>query len=93
MPDRIGRVLRHLDAGPATLVTSSYTGATAIRAAAEAPYAFARLSQRLAEPGRMAALRAMAAADVSACEARTPEVGGLSTGRGRMSVRVSSIAG
>jgi pimeloyl-ACP methyl ester carboxylesterase len=34
----------------------------------------ALLSRQLAEPGRMAALRAMFAADVSVCEARFPEV-------------------
>jgi pimeloyl-ACP methyl ester carboxylesterase len=121
-------LLRHLDAGPATLVTSSYTGATAIWAAAEEPAAFtglvligpfarempppgavmrlamaavgrfrplwiaywsslfktrkpadfaaarATLSGQLAQPGRMAALRAMFAADVSVCERRSPEV-------------------
>ncbi|MFI7542699.1 alpha/beta fold hydrolase [Actinoplanes sp. NPDC049599] len=121
-------LLRHLDAGPALLVTSSYTGATAVWAAAEEPAAFAgmvliapfarvmpkpnvllrlavaavsrfrplwlaywsslfktrrpddfaaaraRLSRQLAEPGRMAALRAMMSADVAACEARFPEV-------------------
>jgi pimeloyl-ACP methyl ester carboxylesterase len=121
-------LLRHLGAGPATLVTSSYTGATAIWAAAEEPAAFsrlvligpfarvmprpnpvlrlataavgrfrplwtaywsslfrtrrpadfaearARLSRQLAEPGRMAALRAMIAADVAVCEARTGSV-------------------
>jgi pimeloyl-ACP methyl ester carboxylesterase len=33
-------LLRHLDAGPAVLITSSYTGATAIWAAAEVPSAF-----------------------------------------------------
>lgn len=131
-PEAIGadllHLLRHLDAGPATLVTSSYTGATAIWAAAEEPSAFrrlvligpfarvmprpnallrlamtavgrfrplwtaywsslfktrrpadfaearARLSAQLAEPGRMAALRAMFAADVSVAEARTASV-------------------
>ncbi len=131
-PEAIGAdlllLLRHLDAGPATLVTSSYTGATAIWAAAEDPSAFhrlvligpfarvmprpnallrlamaavgrfrplwiaywsslfktrrpddfaearARLSAQLAEPGRMAALRAMFAADVSVSEARTASV-------------------
>jgi pimeloyl-ACP methyl ester carboxylesterase len=131
-PEAIGAdllvLLRHLDAGPATLVTSSYTGATAIWAAAEEPGAFsrlvligpfarvmpkpnalmrlaaaavsrsrplwtaywsslfrtrkpadfaaarARLSAQLAEPGRMAALRAMLAADVSVSEARTASV-------------------
>jgi pimeloyl-ACP methyl ester carboxylesterase len=121
-------LLRHLNAGPATLVTNSYTGATAVWAAAEAPDAvtalvlldpfarrmpspnpamkvamaavgrfrplwmmywsslfktrrpddFARaraaLSEQLGRPGRMAALRAMFAADVSVCEARMPEV-------------------
>jgi pimeloyl-ACP methyl ester carboxylesterase len=36
-------LLRHLDAGPATLVTSSYTGATAVWAAAEEPAAFSGL--------------------------------------------------
>lgn len=131
-PEAIGadllELLRHLDAGPALLVTNSYTGATAVWAAARAPAAFsglvliapfarvmpkpnpvlrlatavigrfrplwvaywatlfktrrpddlaaarALLSRQLAEPGRMAALRAMFAADVSACEARLPEV-------------------
>jgi pimeloyl-ACP methyl ester carboxylesterase len=131
-PEAIGadllELLRHLDAGPALLVTSSYTGATAIWAAAGAPEAFSGLvligpftrvmpalnpmlklvvaavgrfrplwvaywsslfktrkpadfaaarkllSRQLAEPGRMAALRAMMGADVSACEARFPEV-------------------
>lgn len=121
-------LLRHLDAGPAVLVTNSYTGATAVWAAAEAPSAFsaivlvdpfarvmpapnafiklamvavgrvrpfwmmywsglfktrrpadfaasrALLARQLAEPGRMAALRAMFAADVSVCEARFPDV-------------------
>jgi pimeloyl-ACP methyl ester carboxylesterase len=110
------------------LITNSYTGATAIWAAAEAPSAFAAivlcdpfarvmpapgavmrlataavgrvrpfwmmywsslfktrkppdhaaaratLSRQMAEPGRMAALRAMFAADVSVCEARTSSV-------------------
>jgi pimeloyl-ACP methyl ester carboxylesterase len=131
-PEAIGAdllaLLRHLNAGPATLVTNSYTGATAIWAAAEEPAAFsrlvliapfarvmpkpnaglrlavaavsrfrplwmaywsslfktrrpadfaearARLSGQLAEPGRMAALRAMLAADVSVAEARFPSV-------------------
>ncbi|GAB3824252.1 alpha/beta fold hydrolase [Dactylosporangium cerinum] len=131
-PEAIGRdtvaLLRHLDAGPAVLFTNSYTGATAVWAAAEAPELFrtivlsdpfarvmpkpnpvmraaawavgrfrplwmlywaslfktrkpanfreerAALSANLAEPGRMAALRAMFAADVAVCEARTPEV-------------------
>ena len=130
-PEAIGAdlliLLEHLDAGPAVLVTSSYTGATAIWAAAERPAAIARLvligpfarvmprpnaalrlsvaavgrfrrlwtaywsslfktrpadfaearaqlSAQLAEPGRMAALRAMIAADKSVCEARTPSV-------------------
>jgi pimeloyl-ACP methyl ester carboxylesterase len=131
-PEAIGAdllaLLRHLDAGPAVLITNSYTGATAVWAAAEAPAAFsaliltdpfarvmpapnvfmklamaavgrfrpfwmmywsslfktrrpadfaaarAELSRQLAEPGRMAALRAMFAADVSVCEARFPEV-------------------
>jgi pimeloyl-ACP methyl ester carboxylesterase len=121
-------LLRHLDAGPALLVTNSYTGATAVWAAAQDPAAFsglvllapfarvmpkpnpalrlvvaavsrfhplwtaywsslfktrrpddfaaarARLSRQLAEPGRMAALRAMMGADVSVCEARFPQV-------------------
>jgi len=121
-------LLHHLDAGPATLVTSSYTGASAIWAAAEEPAAFsglvligpfarqmpapgapmrlamaavgrfrplwlaywsslfktrrpadfgqarATLSGQLAEPGRMAALRAMFAADVTGCEQRSGEV-------------------
>ncbi|GAA3338154.1 alpha/beta hydrolase [Amorphoplanes nipponensis] len=131
-PEAIGadllELLRHLDAGPALLVTNSYTGATAVWAAAEAPDAFsglvliapfarempplnammrlafaavgrfrplwlaywsslfktrrpddlaaarARLSRQLAEPGRMAALRAMGTAGKAACEARFPEV-------------------
>jgi pimeloyl-ACP methyl ester carboxylesterase len=131
-PEAIGAdllaLLAHLDAGPATLLTSSYTGATAVWAAAETPAAFfaivlcdpfarvmpapnpllklamaavgrfrplwtrywtslyqtrkpadfaearAALSRNLAEPGRMAALRAMFAADVSICEARFAEV-------------------
>lgn len=130
-PEAIGAdlltLLEHLDAGPAVLVTSSYTGASAIWAAAERPAAIARLvligpfarvmprpnaalrlavaavgrfrplwtaywsslfktrpadlaeararlSAQLAEPGRMAALRAMIAADKSVCEARTPSV-------------------
>ena len=131
-PEAIGAdllaLLAHLDAGPAVLVTSSYTGATAIWAAAERPAAIARLvligpfarvmprpgpvlrlavaavgrfrplwmaywsslfktrrpadfaeararlSAQLAEPGRMAALRAMMAADKSVCEARTASV-------------------
>lgn len=131
-PEAIGRdtvaLLRHLDAGPAVLFTNSYTGATAVWAAAEAPELFralvlsdpfARVMPRpnavmraatwavgrfrplwmlywaslfktrkpegfaeqkralaanLAEPGRMAALRAMFAADVAPCEARMPEV-------------------
>jgi pimeloyl-ACP methyl ester carboxylesterase len=131
-PEAIGAdlldLLRHLDAGPAVLITNSYTGATAIWAATEAPSAFAAivlcdpfarvmpapgavmrlataavgrvrpfwmmywsslfktrkpadhaaaratLSRQMAEPGRMAALRAMFAADVSVCEARTSSV-------------------
>jgi pimeloyl-ACP methyl ester carboxylesterase len=131
-PEAIGAdlldLLRHLDAGPAVLITNSYTGATAIWAAAEQPSAFiaivlcdpvarvmpapgavmglaaaavgrirpfwmmywsslfktrkpadhasarAALSRQMAEPGRMAALRAMFAADVSVCEARTSSV-------------------
>jgi pimeloyl-ACP methyl ester carboxylesterase len=131
-PEAIGAdllaLLAHLNAGPATLVTNSYTGATAVWAAATAPTAFsalvlcdpfarvmpppnalmklamaavgrfrplwtlywtslyktrkpddfaaarAALSRNLAEPGRMAALRAMFAADVSVCEARFPDV-------------------
>jgi pimeloyl-ACP methyl ester carboxylesterase len=131
-PEAIGRdtvaLLRHLDAGPAVLFTNSYTGATAVWAAAEAPELFraivlgapfarvmpkpnpvmraaaravgrfrplwmlywaslyktrkpagfaeerAALSANLAEPGRMAAVRAMFAADVSVCEARMSEV-------------------
>ncbi len=131
-PEAIGAdlldLLRHLDAGPAVLITNSYTGATAIWAAVEAPSAFAAivlcdpfarvmpapgavmrlataavgrvrpfwmvywsslfktrkpadhaaaratLSRQMAEPGRMAALRAMFAADVSVCEARTSSV-------------------
>ncbi|WP_327005087.1 alpha/beta hydrolase [Dactylosporangium sp. NBC_01737] len=131
-PEAIGRdavaLLRHLDAGPAVLFTNSYTGATAVWAAAEAPELFralvlsapfarvmpkpnpvmraavwavgrfrplwmlywaslyktrkpadfrrqrAALSANLAEPGRMTALRAMFAADVSVCEARMGEV-------------------
>jgi pimeloyl-ACP methyl ester carboxylesterase len=121
------RLVHALDAGPAVLITSSYTGAAAIWAAAEAPDAFralvlcgpfarvmprpnpvirlliaaigwsprlwttywsslfktppadlaearAALTATMAEPGRMAALRAMMAADVSPCEARTAEV-------------------
>jgi pimeloyl-ACP methyl ester carboxylesterase len=121
-------LLHHLDAGPATLIVSSYTGASAVWAAAEEPAAFsalvllnpfarqmpppnaaiklamtlvgrsrplwtaywsslfktrkpadfkaskALLSAQLGEPGRMAALRAMFAADVSVCEARMPAV-------------------
>jgi pimeloyl-ACP methyl ester carboxylesterase len=121
-------LLAELDAGPAVLITNSYTGATAVWAAAEAPSAFAAivlcdpfarvmptpgapmrvaqalvgrfrtfwmmywaslykttkpadfaasravLSRQLGEPGRMAALRAMFAADVSVCEARMPAV-------------------
>jgi pimeloyl-ACP methyl ester carboxylesterase len=121
-------LLHHLDAGPATLVVNSYTGASAVWAAAEQPAAFselvligpftrqmptpnvvlravltllgrsrplwlmywstlfkagkpadfaaarARLSRQLAEPGRMAALRAQMAADKSVCEARMPAV-------------------
>jgi pimeloyl-ACP methyl ester carboxylesterase len=121
-------LLHHLDAGPVTLVTSSYTGASAIWAAAEEPAAFsglvllapfarqmpapgpgmklamaavgrfrplwmaywsslfksrkpddftaarATLARQLAEPGRMAALRAMFAADVTVCERRSSEV-------------------
>jgi len=131
-PEAIGAdllaLLTHLDAGPATLITNSYTGATAVWAAATAPAAFsalvlcdpfarvmpppnavmklamaavgrlrplwslywsslyktrkpadfaaarAALSRNLAEPGRMAALRAMFAADVSVCEAQFPQV-------------------
>jgi pimeloyl-ACP methyl ester carboxylesterase len=131
-PEAIGAdlldLLRHLDAGPAVLITNSYTGATAIWAAAEQPSAFtaivlcdpfarvmpapgaamrlataavgrvrpfwmmywsslfktrkpadhaaarAALSRQLAEPGRMAALRAMFAADISVSEARTSSV-------------------
>jgi pimeloyl-ACP methyl ester carboxylesterase len=131
-PEALGadllELLRHLDAGPALLVTNSYTGATAVWAAAEEPAAFsglvllapfarvmpkpnlllrlavaavgrirplwvaywsslfktrkpedfaaakALLSRQLAEPGRMAALRAMAGADVSISEARFAEV-------------------
>ncbi|WP_432988299.1 alpha/beta fold hydrolase [Dactylosporangium sp. CA-233914] len=129
-PEAVARdaiaLLRHLDAGPAVLFTNSYTGASAIWAAAEAPELFsalvlsdpfarvlpapnllmrtaikavsasrrlwvtywaslyktgrpdpgekAALSANLAEPGRMAALRAMMAADVSGCEARFAEV-------------------
>jgi pimeloyl-ACP methyl ester carboxylesterase len=121
-------LLEHLGAGPATLVVNSYTGASAVWAAAENPAAFcgivligpfarvmpapnpflrlamaatgrfrplwlaywsslfkggkpadfaaarARLSRQLAEPGRMAALRAMFAADVAPCEKRSAEV-------------------
>lgn len=121
-------LLHHLGAGPATLVVNSYTGASAVWAAAEEPAAFselvligpfarqmptpnvflravmallgrsralwltywstlfkagrpadfaaakARLSRQLAEPGRMAALRAQVAADKSVCEARMPAV-------------------
>lgn len=131
-PDAIGRdavaLLRHLDAGPAVLFVNSYTGASAVWAAAEAPELLralvlcdpfvrvmprpnalmrgataavsrsrplwmlywstlfktrkpanyrqerAALSANLAEPGRMAALRAMFSADVSSCEARLGEV-------------------
>jgi pimeloyl-ACP methyl ester carboxylesterase len=129
-PEAIARdavaLLRHLDDGPAVLFTNSYTGASAIWAAAEAPELFAAivlsdpfarvmprpnpvmraatwavqtfrplwvmywsslykshqadpaekaaLSANLAEPGRMDALRAMLAADVSVCEARSGEV-------------------
>jgi pimeloyl-ACP methyl ester carboxylesterase len=131
-PEAVGAdlldLLRHLDAGPAVLITNSYTGATAVWAAAEAPSAFAAivltdpfarvmpapgaamrlaiaavvrvrpfwmmywsslfktrkpsdhaaaratLSRQLAEPGRMAALRAMAATDVSVCESRMSSV-------------------
>jgi pimeloyl-ACP methyl ester carboxylesterase len=131
-PEAIGAdtiaLLRHLDAGPATLIVSSYTGATAVWAAAEAPELFTALvlcapfarempaptavmrlamaavgrsrpmwmmywsslfktrkpadfaparkalSSNLAEPGRMAALRAMFAADITVCAARTDEV-------------------
>ncbi|MFG2039461.1 alpha/beta fold hydrolase [Dactylosporangium sp. NPDC048998] len=129
-PEAIARdaiaLLRHLDAGPAVLFTNSYTGSSAIWAAAEAPELFgaivlsdpfarvmprpnpfmraaiwavqtfrplwvaywaslyktgkpdagerAALSANLAEPGRMDALRAMLAADVSVCEARSAEV-------------------
>ena len=121
-------LLRHLDAGPALLVTNSYTGATAVWAAAQEPAAFsglvliapfarvmpkpnpvmrlavaavgrfrplwvaywsslfktrkpddfpaarARLSRQLAEPGRMAAVRAMMGADVAVSAARFTEV-------------------
>jgi len=131
-PEAIGAdlltLLHPLNAGPVTLVTSSYTGATAIWAAAEEPAAFSHLvligpfarqmpapnammrlamavagrfrpvwlaywsslfktrrpadsaqarailSGQLAEPGRMAALRAMFAADVTGCERRSGEV-------------------
>ncbi|MFB9176939.1 alpha/beta fold hydrolase [Dactylosporangium sucinum] len=129
-PQAIGRdaiaLLKHLDAGPAILVTNSYTGATAVWAAAEAPELFTAvvlgapfarvmpkqspfmraaqwavttyrplwmmfwaslyktrkpnpqerkaLKASLAEPGRMAAIKAMGDADVSVCEARMPEV-------------------
>jgi pimeloyl-ACP methyl ester carboxylesterase len=49
-PEAIGAdlldLLRHLDAGPAVLITNSYTGATAIWAAAEAPSAFAATRSR-----------------------------------------------
>jgi pimeloyl-ACP methyl ester carboxylesterase len=121
-------LLEQLDAGPAVLITNSYTGATAEWAAAEAPSAFsaivlcdpfarvmpapgapmrlaqaavgrfrpfwmiywtslyktrkpadfaasrALLSRQLASPARMAALRAMFAADVSVCESRMSSV-------------------
>lgn len=131
-PEAIGAdlltLLRRLDAGPATLITNSYTGATAVWAAAEEPSAFASLvliapfvrampapglamrlavaavvrfrplwlaywsslfkggrpadfaqartvlSRQLAQPGRMAAVRAMTAADKSVSEARMPQV-------------------
>jgi pimeloyl-ACP methyl ester carboxylesterase len=131
-PEAMGRdllaLLRHLDAGPAVLVVNSYTGATAVWAAAEAPGALralvlcgpfvrvmprpnallrlataavgrfrplwmmywsslfktakpadfaearAALSATMAQPGRMAALRAMFRADNSVCEARIAEV-------------------
>jgi pimeloyl-ACP methyl ester carboxylesterase len=131
-PEALGadllELLRHLDAGPALLVANSYTGATAVWAAAQAPAAFsglaliapfarempkpnaalrlavaavsrfrplwlmywsglfktrkpadfaaarALLSRQLAEPGRMAAMRAMMGADVAVAEARFPEV-------------------
>ncbi|MEV6923112.1 alpha/beta hydrolase [Dactylosporangium sp. NPDC051485] len=129
-PEAIARdaiaLLRRLDAGPAVLFTNSYTGASAIWAAAEAPELFsavvlsdpfarvmpapgllmraairvagrfrplwmtywaslyksrpvgkaekAALSANLAEPGRMAALRAMFAADVAVCAGRAGEV-------------------
>ena len=131
-PEAIGAdllaLLAHLDAGPATLITNSYTGATAVWAAATSPSSFsalvlcdpfarvmpppnalmklamaavgrfrplwsmywtslyktrkpadfaasrAALVRSLGEPGRMAALRAMFAADVSVCEARFPDV-------------------
>jgi pimeloyl-ACP methyl ester carboxylesterase len=46
-PEAVGAdlldLLRHLDAGPAVLITNSYTGATAVWAAAEAPSAFAAI--------------------------------------------------
>ena len=121
-------LLKHLGAGPATLVVNSYTGASAVWAAAEEPAAFSGivliapfarvmprpnavmrltmaalgryrplwlaywsslfksrkpadfaaakklLGRQLAEPGRMAALRAMFAADVAPCEKRSAEV-------------------
>jgi pimeloyl-ACP methyl ester carboxylesterase len=131
-PEAIGadllELLRHLGAGPALLITNSYTGATAVWAAAQDPAAFSGLvliapfarvmpppslvmrlavaavgrfrplwvaywsglfktrkpadfaaarkllSRQLAEPGRMAAVRAMMAADGKACEDRFPEV-------------------
>jgi pimeloyl-ACP methyl ester carboxylesterase len=117
-------LIRHLDAGPATLVVNSFTGASAVWAAAQDPSAFAgivligpfarvmprpnaalrlvmkalgrsrplwlaywstlfkggrpddfaaakkQLSRQLAEPGRMAALRAQFAADIAPCEQR-----------------------
>ncbi|WP_426511394.1 alpha/beta fold hydrolase [Dactylosporangium sp. McL0621] len=129
-PEAVARdaiaLLRRLQAGPAVLFTNSYTGASAVWAAAEAPELFraivlsdpfARvmprpnvfmraaiaavsrfrplwiaywaslyktkkadpaekraLSASLKEPGRMAALRAMMAADTDVCAARTGEV-------------------
>ncbi|WP_238015488.1 alpha/beta hydrolase [Dactylosporangium sp. AC04546] len=129
-PQAIGRdaiaLIKQLNAGPAILVTNSYTAATAIWAAAEAPELFSAivlggpfarvmpkpnvimraaqwaattyrplwmmfwaslyrtrkpnpaereaLKASLAEPGRMAAIKAMGDADKSVCEARMPEV-------------------
>jgi pimeloyl-ACP methyl ester carboxylesterase len=129
-PEAIARdavaLLRMLQAGPAVLFTNSYTGASAVWAAAEAPELFSAivlsnpfarvmpkpslfmraalvavtgvrpfwmlywaslyktkkagagekraLSASLKQPGRMKAVRAMAAADVSVCEARFGEV-------------------